>query len=255
MILKDLKEKIISLAEKYETADFLKNDPSQFMHRFSNPQDQEIIAFLSAIMAFGNRVQINKHIESILADIGTDSPYQWVQNKKYLHFFSKGNASFYRMYTHNDFILFFDTIRTMLKKSVTIGQFMKENLNCTSSTDTQICIQICNLFPVNCHLIPHSVTTAAKRINMFLRWMVRDNSPVDLGLWSSWINKKNLLMPLDTHVMQQATKFNLLKPSASGKIQAATLKTAIELTDSLKEVFPSDPTKADFALFSLGVNK
>jgi uncharacterized protein (TIGR02757 family) len=255
MISEELKQEIISLAKKYETKDFLKKDPSQFMHKFSNPIDQEIVALLSATMAFGNRIQINKHIELILDDMGTDLSHEWVQKKKYLTFFTKEDISFYRMYTHNDFILFFDTILLMLKKSVTIGQYIKEKICLNSSNCTPICIQICNLFPENCHLIPHSKTTAAKRINMFLRWMVRDNSPVDLGLWASWIDKKDLLMPLDTHVMQQSTKFSLIKPSSSGKVRSATLKTAIELTETMKEIFPSDPLKADFALFSLGVNK
>lgn len=255
MISEKLKREIISLANKYETADFLKNDPSQFMHQYTDSCDQEIVALLSAVMAFGNRIQINNHIKMILNDMGTDLPREWVQSKKYLKLFTKGNNSFYRMYTHNDFIYFFDTIYTMLNESVTIGQFIKHKISGPVDICNPICTQICNLFPENCHLIPHSKTTAAKRINMFLRWMVRDNSPVDLGLWSSWIDKKDLLMPLDTHVMQQATKFGLLQPSSSGKPRSATLKTAIELTETLKEVFPTDPTKADFALFSLGVNR
>ena len=90
---------------------------------------------------------------------------------------------------------------------------------------------------------------------MFLRWMVRDNSPVDLGLWTSWYSKKNLLMPLDVHVMQEATNFGLLEKNSNGNYKSANLKTAIELTQKMNEFFPNDPVRGDFALFGLGVNK
>ncbi|MBQ5385350.1 MAG: DUF2400 family protein, partial [Treponema sp.] len=88
---------------------------------------------------------------------------------------------------------------------------------------------------------------------MFLRWMVRDSSPVDLGLWT-WFDKKNLLMPMDTHVIQESVKFGLLPKSPSGKIPGATMKNAIALTDFMKTVFPDDPVRGDFALFGLGAN-
>jgi len=107
---------------------------------------------------------------------------------------------------------------------------------------------IADSFPVDCKMISHSKDGAAKKLNMLLRWLVRDNSPVDLGLWT-WYDKKNLLIPLDTHVMQVAQSWNLI----TGK--SANLKTAVELSEKMKLVFPSDPTKADFALFGLGVNK
>ena len=89
---------------------------------------------------------------------------------------------------------------------------------------------------------------------MFLRWMVRDSSPVDLGLWSSWYSKADLLIPLDTHVMQEATHLRLLAPSSSGRPKAATLKCAQELTDKMAEAFPGDPARGDYALFGLGVD-
>jgi uncharacterized protein (TIGR02757 family) len=78
--------------------------------------------------------------------------------------------------------------------------------------------------------------------------MVRDNSPVDIGLWSRFIDKKTLVIPLDTHVLRQAGKLGLMKSSASS-MAAAKLLTA-----KLSEVFPDDPVRGDFALFGLGVN-
>ena len=83
---------------------------------------------------------------------------------------------------------------------------------------------------------------------MFLRWMVRRNSPVDLGLWT-WFNPADLLIPLDVHVMQQAVNLGLLPENST-----ASRKTAILLTKELSQVFPNDPCRADFALFGLGIN-
>lgn len=96
-------------------------------------------------------------------------------------------------------------------------------------------------------MVAQSKTSAKKRINMFLRWMVRPG-PVDSGLWRSF-STDDLLIPLDTHVMAVAKRFGLLEKNA-----AATMQTCIKLTSLMKEVFPGDPAKADFALFGLGVS-
>ena len=82
---------------------------------------------------------------------------------------------------------------------------------------------------------------------MFMRWMVRTGSPVDLGLWT-FLSPTTLIMPLDTHVLQQAQRLQLITSAT------ASMSTALRLTDTLREVFPDDPTRADFALFGYGVN-
>lgn len=245
-----LKERLVFLAEKYEHPDFLKKDPSQFMHRYHSVRDQETVAFLAANMAFGQRAQILSHIECILQQAGAH-PSEWVQNEGYKQFFTGGTTSFYRMYTHNDYILFFDTLKLFLDNSDTIGSYI-----CTHHTAESGFLHetICSLFPQNCTLVPHSKNSAAKKMNMLLRWMVRDNSPVDLGLWNSWHSKEQLLIPLDVHVLQEATKMGILSPSSSGKLPSATIKTAVLLKEAMQEVFSSDPAKADFALFGLGVD-
>lgn len=297
---KELKEKLIFLADKYENPNFLEKDPSRFMHDFSDSLEQEIVAFIAANLSFGRREQILLHIEMILNDFKTKNllPSEWILSENYKNFFAQENKSFYRMFTHNDMILFFDGIKKILEEDKTLGnhvkkrieqfdlqnfQFDKEselfpeqNLQFSNKTERFSnksghfgeqnlqfdkksqkifpCKIIALDFDLKCKIIPHTMQSADKRINMFLRWMVRKNSPVDLGLWNSWFSQKNLLMPLDTHVMQQATNLGLILPSKSGKILNASLKTAISLTEKLKEVFPDDPVKADFALFGYGVN-
>ena len=84
---------------------------------------------------------------------------------------------------------------------------------------------------------------------MFLRWMVRDGSPVDLGLWSDFMDRRTLIMPLDTHVVQESLRMGLLKS------RTASMGTARRLTDAMLEIFPDAPLKGDFALFGLGVDE
>ena len=83
---------------------------------------------------------------------------------------------------------------------------------------------------------------------MFLRWMVRDNSPVDLGIWSDKIDRRTLIIPLDTHVIQEANRIGLINT------RNTSMRTAIKLTEKLKEIFPNDPLKGDFALFGVGID-
>lgn len=246
-----LKETLRSLAEKYETKDFIKNDPSKFMHQISDTKNRELVAFLSANLAFGRREQILSHIQKILDNSGNDLA-EWISEEKFNDFFPNDEKSFYRTYSNKAMLSFFKTIKAILDKKGSLGEYMREEWE--RNGGEHLHLTIAGTFPKECSLLPHSPDSAAKKVNMFLRWMCRTESPVDLGLWT-WHEKKNLLVPLDTHVMQEATKFGLLEANSRGKVKAANLKTAVELTGKLKEVFPDDPVKGDFALFGLGVDE
>lgn len=259
-----LKQKLVSLADKYETPDFIKNDPSRFMHAFlpqngTDIKDAEVAAFISANLAFGRREQILSHIQLILNEIQKKqkTPSQWILDGDYSSFFTDSKKSFYRMYTFSDMRIFFDSIKSFLIQKHTLGEFFKEKYEqaCNSSCqNVYLHSVIASCFTQKCALISSSKGGAAKKLNMFLRWMVRTDSPVDLGLWS-WYDKAKLLMPLDTHVMQESVKFGFLEKTANGKIPAANLKTAVELTRKMNEFFPGDPVRADYALFGLGVDR
>ena len=247
----ELKKRIMLLAQKYEVNEFLNDDPSRFMHRYSAVVDKEVVAFLAANLAFGNRKQILSHIEIILSCI-TDSnlsPREWILSERYKSFCENDlHKTFYRMYTYQDLLLFFDAIRAILQESESLGNYFRQKWLISQNKNEPYLHQlVAKSFPKECALISHCKSGAAKKLNMLLRWLVRDNSPVDLGLWK-WYDKKKLLIPLDTHVMSVAHSWGLIKS------KGANLKTAIELTDKMRNVFPDDPVKADFALFGLGVN-
>ena len=240
----ELKQKLISLAQEYESADFLLKDPSQFMHRYESLRDIETVAFIAANLAFGRREQILRHIELILEASGS-SPSEWILSEKYKSVFPENNSSFYRMYTNTDMRLFFDGLRKLLDENENLGEFFHKEWE-KNHSGLYLHQIIASSFPLECRLLPHSKDSAAKKVNMLLRWLVRDKSPVDLGLWK-WFDKKELLMPLDTHVMQEANELGLICS------KSANLRTAVQLTKKVAEVFPGDPVKADFALFGLGI--
>lgn len=244
----ELSEKLISLAQKYESADFLEKDPSKFMHRYDDRREAETAAFIAANLAFGRREQILSHVELILNECGK-SPAAWILSGRYEDFFPESDKSFYRMYTSLDMRLFFDGLRSILENSLTIGDFFRGKWEEGKSSSSEIFLHhvIAGSFHAECALLPRSKDSAAKKVNMLLRWMVRDNSPVDMGFWS-WFDKKDLLMPLDTHVMRQSAGLGLIRS------KSANLRTAIALTKKVAEIFPGDPLRADFALFGLGVN-
>ena len=241
-----------ALAEKYETKDFIKSDPSQFMHRYRDIADIEVVAFIAACLSFGRRDQILKHVEQILEQ--TDgSPAQWIRDGKYKSVFAQSEKSFYRMFSFKTMRLLCDRLSEILKKEKTLGDYFHSAYKLNVDSGLHLSTIIANEFCRECSIIPHGKDSANKRLNMFLRWMVRDNSHVDLGLWQ-WYKKTDLLIPMDTHVIQTAVQFKLLEKTSSGKMPAPTMKNALLLTDQLKEVFPDDPVKGDFALFGLGVN-
>lgn len=214
------------------------------MHRYTNERTAETVAFIAANLAFGRREQILSHVEAIL-DAAGKSPVDWILSQKYEDFFPENENSFYRMYTNRDMRRFFDGLRKILESADSIGAFFKAKW---SERGANYLHQvIASSFP-DCKLLPHSKDSAAKKVNMLLRWLVRTDSPVDLGLWK-WFSKKDLLMPLDTHVMQEANRLALISA------KSANLRTALALTKKVAEIFPDDPLKADFALFGLGVNQ
>lgn len=280
-----LKEKLQSLAKRYEDKSFLEDDPSQFMTKYHTVADKEIAAFIAATLAFGRRDQIISHVNMILA-AASPSPAGWLRSGKYKDFFPNNTNSFYRVFTNKNMRELCKVLQTILNKNKTLGTYfeaqykqavalcpcMKQPLtseqcsNCNNNPFTAGSKLKCKNVPLfkiiqnafldaDCgNLIPKTRQSSCKRLQLFLRWVVRNESPVDLGLWT-WYDKRNLLMPLDTHVMQESVKFGLMKKSSSGKIPAATISKAYELTEQMKLVWPDDPVKGDFALFGLGVNE
>jgi uncharacterized protein (TIGR02757 family) len=249
---KALKKLLVSLANKYEVASFCNDDPSQFLCWYKkSTADIEAASFLAAMLAFGSRTQFIPKIKQILeaADKASGSISAWLKTRAYQKDFPKGSKKFYRFYSYDDMQIFFDELAAILIASKTMGEYFKTRWKeaSTKQPAPHLSDIIGQSFPKS-RIVPKGKSSANKRIHMFLRWMVRQNSPVDLGLWK-WYPAANLLIPLDVHVMQEAQKLGLLPPKAT-----ASRKTAIALTKKMNEIFPEDPCRADYALFGLGVD-
>ena len=273
-----LKVKLCSLADRYEISSFCDEDPSQFL-RWYQPAagrgtiaDVEVASFIAAMLAFGNRKQFIPKIRQVLetSDRSLGSVTGWLKAGAYKKDFPSGPAKFYRFYSYDDMQTFFGEIADILKQAGSLGEFFEAKYKegkafpslqpaprsfATPSprgtppkTPAALHELISSAFPKSA-IVPKGRTSANKRIHMFLRWMVRRNSPVDLGFWD-WADPASLLIPLDVHVMQEAAKLGLIPEGAT-----ASRKTAELLTSALAEAFPGDPCRGDFALFGLGVDK
>lgn len=234
MINENLKERLIKAAEEYETKSFIENDPIQIPHKYKAKTDVEIAGLLTALMSFGNRKQIIAKAKG-LCMLMTPTPTAYIKNRYFCKDFkSDDTSSFYRTMSHAAF-------RDIFEK---LYKAYKEN------PDLETALQKYNGIPMEkmCYFLNVTPKSPQKKINMFLRWMIRQNSCVDFGIWHSF-SSKDLIIPLDTHVAHVAAQFGITeKPTYS-------LTTAKHITHILSEAFPQDPVRGDFALFGLGVNK
>ena len=217
----------------YHRADFIQSDPVQFPHRYTLKQDIEVSGLLTAIMSFGNRKQILKKADELHGLMG-DSPYQYVLSCQWEKDFPSGATnSFYRMLSYADFY----------------GYFRRLYIAYTQFESLEEALMLYPGIPMEklCAFLEVSAKSPQKKLNMFLRWMIRRDSEGDLGIWESF-DRRDLIVPLDTHVCRVAHYFKLTDT------ETFSLKNARQITAALATVFPDDPCLGDFALFGLGVN-
>ena len=240
------------LTKTYETKDFIKDDPVQFPHRFNKKEDVEIAAFLASIFAYGKREVFVSKL-NILFEKMNNNPLEFVLN------FDENNHILddfdYRFSVGIDIV----QIVLILKLLYTSGESLealfkygwkqshnvKEMLVCAVDYFySRVTLPVTKGFY---HLLPNPAkNSACKRLNMFLRWMVRDGE-VDLGIWK-FMPKSELLIPLDVHVAKISRKLGLLTRSQND------YKALLELMENLKKFDSKDPVKYDFAMFGYEVN-
>lgn len=238
---RQLKEYLMLLAERYETSEFICEDPVQVPHRYTDKRDIEISALITSWIATGNRKFIIKSAKCIDQDIFKGTPTLYILGEDWKE--HCGNRkSFYRYYSYHDFYL----LCHILFDVYTVHDSLEDYLRLSFPDMNPL--QAIRLALGQINGMPDiSSSSEAKKLCMFLRWMIRRESPVDFGIWKQF-NPKDLVIPLDTHVHRIATDLGLTK-------SRKCLKTAIDITDSLRKIWPDDPVKGDFALFGYGVNE
>ena len=219
-------------AFRYHNSAFISSDPVQFPHRYHRKEDIEISGFLTAYLSFGARPQILKAAEWLDA-VMQHKPLVYVLSKDWKSDFC-GEESFYRTVSKNKMGELFHWLHGIYTK---YGCMEAALMACQEGSPIQ---RLCRLLGV-------SDKAPQKKLNMFLRWMIRRDSEVDFGIWTSF-SPCDLLIPLDTHVCEVAHRLHLTRS------KSYTLNNAKAITRALAEVFPDDPCLGDFALFGYGIN-
>ena len=245
---KELQSFLDFKAQQYESAAFISHDPIQIPHQFSKKEDIEIAAFLSATIAWGNRVSILKSALKMMA-IMDDSPYDFVLHHQ------EGDSKKFRGFVHrtfneHDLLYFVKALKNIYQNHGGLEPlFFTKNISLQERIHEfkKTFFELQHPPRTRKHVSDPLKGSAAKRINMFLRWMVRSNDKgVDFGIWKS-ILPSELSLPLDVHTGNVARKLKLLKRKQNDA------RALSELDLKLRKLDPNDPVKYDFALFGLGV--
>lgn len=249
----DIIELLDAEATRINRPEFIGNDPVQFPRRFSDLRDIEITALLSAIIAWGKRSMICRDAERMLS-LMDGQPYAYVMDRGYEDLPPEMNL--HRTFFASHFQYFLRGMHKIYKDYGSLDAFsaahhtaddpapawkLVEEMECVmrgenGGSDCPQCL------PVNLK------ATALKRINMALRWLVRDDGIVDMGVWKS-IPKSKLYIPLDVHVGNTARNLGILERKSNDR------KAVEQLTATLRTLRPEDPVFYDYALFGIGVGE
>lgn len=254
---RDLSNSLQSLLTRYDRQ-FLPGDPVFSVHRYSNPRDQELVGFIASLLAFGNAKAIRRSLEKLLTLLGP-SPFSFVYDfdpaRERAAFQSLGH----RWVRGGDLHLLLILLKKILRRHSSLKACFLEGYE---DRDVDVAPML-NRFSrkvkslVNFgkqsrgfrYFFPQpSDGSACKRLNMYLRWMVRPADGIDLGLWKE-IPPSKLVIPLDTHVYRFGRRFRL------SRFKTPHWRFARDVTDFLKNLDPEDPVKYDFAICHYGMEK
>lgn len=241
----DLKGYLDSLVEKNNTEAFIKDDPVKFPHRYNEKHDIEIVSFLVATIAWGNRKMILNNAEKMLGTMG-QSPYDYIMSQGYNTL--EPDKCVHRTFFNRDFIYYCNGLRHIYLQHSSIEElfashdpwegiqrFRDEIADANGATSKHISNPCCQ---------EPKKGSACKRLHMALRWLVRNDGIVDLGIWKH-LEPKDLMIPLDVHVARVSRELNLIDRKSNDR------QTVEALTDKLREFDNDDPIKYDFALFGV----
>ena len=249
----NLKEFLDKKVDEYNQPFFITNDPICVPYQFSKKQDIEVAAFFASIFAWGNRTTIIQKSKELMALMG-NAPHDFClhhtnENLKRLLQFK------HRTFNATDLLYFIQFLKFHYSKNSSLETAFTKWMNKNDETIEKGLIGFCHYFfslpevPARTrkHIASPEKKSSCKRLNMFLRWMVRkDNKGVDFGLWKT-ISPSQLVCPIDLHVARVAKRFGFIARSQTD------WQSALELTRHLRTLDESDPVKYDFALFGLGV--
>ena len=248
--LSEIKSFLDYKADLYENQNFIENDPISIPHLFSKKEDIEISAFITSTISWGQRTIILKNAKKIMRMMDF-SPYDFICNHSKKDLVPLSNFV-HRTFNGTDLTFFVKSLKNIYKnhnglENIFKTSKMSENMASSIHQMKKIFFSISHKNRTKKHISDPLKGSAAKRINMFLRWMVRSKKKkVDFELWKS-INTRQLSCPLDIHTGRVARKLRIIKRNQND------FKATLELDYYLRKFNSDDPVKYDFALFGLGV--
>lgn len=246
----ELKEFLNTKVEQYNKLDFINSDPLQIPHRYTLKEDMEISGFLAATIAWGNRKSIINNANK-LQDLMGNAPFDFVMSHTKADL-ERFDGFVHRTFNSIDLGYFIKSLKHIYTNHNGLENVISQNISGNSTQGAiskfkKIFFEIEHPTRTTKHISDPLKGSAAKRINMWLRWNCRkDNTSVDLGIWKT-IDAATLSCPLDVHSGNVARKLGLLKRKQNDG------KALLELDTALRKLDPKDPVKYDFALFGLGV--
>jgi uncharacterized protein (TIGR02757 family) len=252
----NLKQKLDYHYRKFDKSR-ISPDPLQFLHLYKNENDIEVMGFIASLFAYGNVRQILNKLNRFV-ELSGNKPYHFISNYKQL----SGRSLIHRFYSEQDvndlfmvlnktyssfgslknlFLMFFNTDSENIKEAVSgfSKYFIKSYKELTGKNELSVGIRF--MFPIP------ELGSACKRMNLFLRWMVRKDE-LDFGLWKE-IPASKLVIPVDTHIARISRKLKLTER------KNVSWKMAEEITNKLKKFDPEDPVKYDFSICHIGMRK
>lgn len=248
-----LKEFLNEKAELYNSLSFIEHDPISIPHRFNKKQDIEIAGLFASVLAWGQRTTTINKSNDLLHRMG-NSPHDFLLNHK-LNDLKSFESFKHRTFNATDVLYFIEFLSQYYKKNDSLEDLFliptqNENTEQGLINFHTTFFSLADYPPrTRKHIATPERRSACKRINMYLRWMVRqDNKGVDFGIWKR-ISPSQLICPIDLHVERVARKLKLIKS------KPMNWNAALELTRNLKKLDNSDPVRYDFALFGLGIEE
>ena len=251
--LQQLKPWLDQWVARIETPDYIQDDPVSFMHAFEDPEDQAIAGFFAAIMAWGRRDIVLAKVENLLQRMD-HQPARFVRN------FSDDMRPVFDGFKHRtfkpvDMFWITKTLQTILQEFDSFEPFWQHCYDKALAENRELMTVFHHQFFARHEDIPRRTRkhisnpdkgSAAKRLYMYLRWVIRNDSPVDPGIMH-FMKPAELVIPLDVHAARQARALGLLTRTYND------WKAAQELTQNMRLLDPADPAKYDYALFGIGV--
>jgi uncharacterized protein (TIGR02757 family) len=248
----ELKEFLDQKADKYNRIDFIESDPISIPHRFTSKEDIEISGFLTATISWGNRTMILRNASRMMSFMD-DSPYEFILNHSEQEL-ERIKCVIHRTFNSSDFIYFIKALKhiylTHNGMERIFDQYQtKDSLQPAIHQFRRVFFELPHDKRTMKHISDPYSGSAAKKLNMYLRWMIRkDDKGVDFGLWKS-IQPSVLSCPLDIHSGNIARKLGILTRKQNDAKAVSELDTVLRTFDC------EDPVKYDFALFGLGVSE